>query len=88
MRDSDCGASVCRDLAHLYHYYLHGPQGNTGASGGGGGGGGVVSAARSGDAGGSGDARGKGGLALLLVVVNAPDPQKSAAFGSWFGQRR
>lgn len=22
---------VCRQLAHLYHYYLHGPSGNTGA---------------------------------------------------------
>ncbi len=23
---------VCRELAHLYHYYLHGPQGNVPAS--------------------------------------------------------
>lgn len=22
---------VCRQLAHLYHYYLHGPSGNTGS---------------------------------------------------------
>ena len=22
---------VCRQLAHLYHYYLHGPSGNAGA---------------------------------------------------------
>ncbi len=80
VRDSDCGASVCRDLAHLYHYYLHGPQGNTGASGGGGGGGaGGSAAARGGEASGSVDARGKGGLALLLVVVNAPGPHKSPA---------
>ena len=23
------GQHVCRELAHLYHYYLHGPDGNT-----------------------------------------------------------
>ncbi|GIL94923.1 hypothetical protein Vretimale_1033 [Volvox reticuliferus] len=28
VRDSESGAVVCRDLAHLYHYYLHGPAGN------------------------------------------------------------
>ncbi|EFJ52379.1 hypothetical protein VOLCADRAFT_86759 [Volvox carteri f. nagariensis] len=32
VRDSESGAMVCRDLAHLYHYYLHGPSGNVGAS--------------------------------------------------------
>ncbi|KXZ46758.1 hypothetical protein GPECTOR_41g723 [Gonium pectorale] len=31
VRDSVSGTAVCRDLAHLYHYYLHGPAGNTGA---------------------------------------------------------
>jgi hypothetical protein len=39
--DSTCSArsiccllllQVCRELAHLYHYYLHGPQGNVGSS--------------------------------------------------------
>lgn len=30
---------VCRDLSHLYHYYLHGPKGNRGSASGGGGGG-------------------------------------------------
>lgn len=24
----DNGRAVCRQLAHLYHYYLHGPRGN------------------------------------------------------------
>lgn len=24
----DGGLSVLRDLAHLYHYYIHGPKGN------------------------------------------------------------
>jgi hypothetical protein len=33
VRDSDSGAMVCRDLAHLYHYYLHGPSGNVGGEG-------------------------------------------------------
>jgi hypothetical protein len=27
--DEDEGATVLRDLAHLYHYYLHGAKGNT-----------------------------------------------------------
>eukprot|EP00775_Hariotina_reticulata_P002831 gene2831-3124_t len=27
--DRDNGQSILRDLAHLYHYYLHGAQGNT-----------------------------------------------------------
>ncbi len=26
--DEDDGASILRDLAHLYHYYLHGAKGN------------------------------------------------------------
>ncbi|GLC56261.1 hypothetical protein PLESTB_001085700 [Pleodorina starrii] len=34
VRDSDSGAMVCRDLAHLYHYYLHGPAGNVGGAAG------------------------------------------------------
>lgn len=32
IRDKEAGASVCRDLAHLYHYYLHGPAGNAASS--------------------------------------------------------
>jgi hypothetical protein len=28
--DEDRGASILRDLAHLYHYYLHGERGNDG----------------------------------------------------------
>lgn len=26
--DGDGAGSICRDLAHLYHYYLHGAKGN------------------------------------------------------------
>lgn len=26
--DDDRGAQVCRELAHMYHYYLHGENGN------------------------------------------------------------
>ncbi|PNW82785.1 hypothetical protein CHLRE_06g294050v5 [Chlamydomonas reinhardtii] len=32
MANADSGAAVCRDLAHLYHYYLHGPAGNVDAA--------------------------------------------------------
>lgn len=28
--DEDRGATILLDLAHLYHYYLHGEQGNDG----------------------------------------------------------
>lgn len=34
------GRQVCRDLAHLYHYYLHGEQGGSSNNNSGGGGGG------------------------------------------------
>jgi structural maintenance of chromosomes flexible hinge domain-containing protein 1 len=27
------GHNICRQLAHMYHYYLHGAEGNTRASG-------------------------------------------------------
>jgi hypothetical protein len=30
LSDEDRGATILRDLAHLYHYYLHGEQGNDG----------------------------------------------------------
>jgi hypothetical protein len=30
LSDGDRGATILRDLAHLYHYYLHGEQGNDG----------------------------------------------------------
>lgn len=30
LSDVDKGATILRDLAHLYHYYMHGEQGNTG----------------------------------------------------------
>lgn len=29
LNDGDEGRGVLRDLAHLYHYYLHGPAGNS-----------------------------------------------------------
>jgi len=28
LADEDGALSVLRDLAHLYHYYIHGPKGN------------------------------------------------------------
>jgi hypothetical protein len=30
LSDADRGATILRDLAHLYHYYLHGENGNDG----------------------------------------------------------
>lgn len=30
LTDADKGATILRDLAHLYHYYLHGEKGNDG----------------------------------------------------------
>lgn len=30
LSDEDRGATILRDLAHLYHYYLHGEKGNDG----------------------------------------------------------
>lgn len=30
LSDGDRGATILRDLAHLYHYYLHGEHGNDG----------------------------------------------------------
>ena len=30
LSDADRGATILRDLAHLYHYYLHGEKGNDG----------------------------------------------------------
>ncbi|KAK9820414.1 hypothetical protein WJX72_010046 [[Myrmecia] bisecta] len=30
--DAEQAQQVCRDLAHIYHYYLHGQQGNRGAA--------------------------------------------------------
>jgi hypothetical protein len=30
LSDDDRGATILRDLAHLYHYYLHGENGNDG----------------------------------------------------------
>jgi hypothetical protein len=30
LSDEDQGATIVRDLAHLYHYYLHGENGNDG----------------------------------------------------------
>lgn len=30
LSDEDQGATILRDLAHLYHYYLHGENGNDG----------------------------------------------------------
>ncbi|KAG2443092.1 hypothetical protein HYH02_009506 [Chlamydomonas schloesseri] len=84
MADADSGAAVCRDLAHLYHYYLHGPAGNVGAAGisatGGKEGGGKEAAAEGSRAWGSGaaveaagDAAGRrelpGGEAMPHIVV-------------------